>query len=320
MRRESEKLNVLLVRSDSGRDTIGLKNLTFTEPLELEYLAAGIPEHRIQILDLQARGDIEETLKEFNPQIVGFTGYITGVNQIKKYAETAKSFNPQCLTVVGGIHATVFPDDFFCQFIDIIVTGEGIEVRRGKDEFKFRRIVESYPDREEMSEISGIFIRRGKDEFKCTGDCDPLMNPDILPFPNRHITAEARKNYFYLYYKPVALVRSSLSCSYRCSFCVCHKHNRGYYASRSIGNFTDELKTIAEKNVYIIDNDFLFNRDRLMEFIRVCKSEGIKKRYVCFGRSDFIAHNPDVMEKLSEAGLEAIRDSGTGIFRQQASQ
>ena len=298
MRRESEKLNVLLVRSDSGKDTIGLKNLTFTEPLELEYLAAGIPDHRIQILDLQAKGDLAATLKEFNPHIIGFTGYITGVNRISKYAEMSKKFNPHCLTVVGGIHATVFPDDFFSQFIDVVVTGEGIEA--------FSRITESYPDREKMTEIKGVFVRREKDEFRWTGDAEPVSNPDLMPFPDRQITAESRKNYYYLYYKPVALVRSSLSCSYRCSFCVCHKHNRGCYAARSIRNFTGELKTIAEKNVYIIDNDFLFNRDRLLEFVGVCKSEGIKKRFVCFGRSDFIAHNPDVMEKLSEVGLEAV--------------
>lgn len=298
MRRESEKLHVLLVRSDSGKDTIGLKNLTFTEPLELEYLAAGIPDHRIRILDLQAGGNIEETLREFNPHIIGFTGYITSVQRIKNYAEIAMKFNPNCLTVVGGIHATVFPNDFFSPFIDVIVTGEGVDT--------FRRITESFRDREELMEIKGIYIRKEKDAFHWTGEAEPMRNPDIMPFPNRQITGEFRKNYYYLYYKPVALVRSSLSCSYHCSFCVCHKHNQGCYAARSIGNFADELKTVAENNVYIIDNDFLHNRDRLLEFVNVCRSEGIRKKFVCFGRSDFIAHNPDVIEKLSEAGLEAV--------------
>lgn len=298
MRKDSLMLNVLLVRSDSGENTIGLKNLTFTEPLELEYLAAGIPDHRIQILDLQAGGNIEKKLREFNPHIIGFTGYITAVSCIKKYAETAKRLNPNCLTTVGGIHAIVYPDDFYSDFIDVIVMGEGVEA--------FRQIVEFYPDKERLKEIKGLYVRNRDNEFISTGDGVPVMNPDLMPFPNRQIMGECRKNYYYLFYKPVALVRSSLSCSYRCSFCVCHKHNHGCYAARSIGNFTDELKIIAENNVYIIDNDFLFNRDRLMEFASVCKAEGIKKRYVCFGRSDFIANNPDVIEKLSEAGLEAV--------------
>lgn len=298
MKKKSEKLNILLVRSDSGSETVGLRSLTFTEPLELEYLSAGIPDQRIMILDLQAGGGFENTLREFNPHVIGFTGYITSVNRIRKYAEAAKKFNPHCLTVAGGIHATAFPEDFFSPFIDIIVTGEGVEI--------FRLITEAYPDREQMKEIRGIFVRNQDDEFISTGDGDPLLNPDLLPFPDRQITGESRKNYYYLYYKPTALIRSSLSCSHRCAFCVCHKHNRGCYAARSIRNFTDELKTIAENNVYIIDNDFLFNRDRLLEFVQVCESEGIRKRYICFGRSDFIAHNPDVIEKLSKTGLEAV--------------
>ena len=298
MKKNSDKRRVLLVRSDAGEDTIGLRSLTFTEPLELEYLASGLDGHYVKLVDLYGGDSLEKAVKEFKPEIVGFTGYITSVKNIKRYSQFVKKHFPNAFTITGGIHATAYPEDFFNPYIDIIVTGEGINT--------FREIVNSYPDTDKLSEVKGLYIKESSGKYHFTGIGEPVKDPDLLPLPDRNLTLSSRKNYYYLYYKPVALVRSSLSCSYRCKFCVCHKHNRGFFATRSVDNFTDELKSLDEPNVYIIDNDFLHNEDWLREFCDACKSKEIKKRYVCFGRPDFIANNPGIIEKVSKAGLEAV--------------
>ena len=47
------------------------------------------------------------------------------MNTVKRLFEQIKQWNPEVLTVVGGHHATVVPEDFLCSFIDLIVIGEG---------------------------------------------------------------------------------------------------------------------------------------------------------------------------------------------------
>jgi hopanoid C-3 methylase len=102
------------------------------EPLELEIVAGGLgPEEEIKILDLGLTKNpnplriFEETLKLWQPQLVGFTGYSTNILAIKQLAKTTKSLNPKIITVVGNIHATLLPKDFAQSEIDIVVRGEG---------------------------------------------------------------------------------------------------------------------------------------------------------------------------------------------------
>ena len=101
------------------------------EPLELEIVAGALdPEEEIKILDLGLQKKdqfaiFQETLQYWQPDLVGFTGYSTNISAIKRLAQIAKNLNEKIITVVGGIHATLLPNDFAVSQIDIIVRGEG---------------------------------------------------------------------------------------------------------------------------------------------------------------------------------------------------
>jgi len=49
-------MKVLLVRPPVPAQTMGLKHVMLCEPLELEYVAAGLAGHDVEILDLLVRG------------------------------------------------------------------------------------------------------------------------------------------------------------------------------------------------------------------------------------------------------------------------
>lgn len=298
MANASSVRRVLLVRPAAGARTIGLNQLTFTEPLDLEYVAAAVAGHRVRLADVLGGDDLAAALREFRPDVVGLTGYITSVDRVLEHCRTVKSFDPNILTVVGGIHATTCPEDFFDAAVDAVIAGAGLEA--------FRAVVDRLPSREDWDGIPGTHVRDAGGTFRSSGPAPVIRDPGTLPLPRRDLTAGSRGRYYYLYYEPVALVRSSLSCEHRCSFCVCHLDNGGCYAARSARSFVDELKTVAEPNVYIVDNDFLANPGWLREFCARSRAEGILKRYVCFGRADFIARNPEVMEELASAGLEGV--------------
>jgi hopanoid C-3 methylase len=64
-------MKILLVRPPVPRHTIGLKHIMICEPLELEYVAAGLAGHEVQVLDLIIEKGLRQRLSAFKPDIVG---------------------------------------------------------------------------------------------------------------------------------------------------------------------------------------------------------------------------------------------------------
>ena len=65
-------MNVLLVHPPHNKYALTPSNF---EPLVLEILAATIPAHRVQILDLRfdPPSDLDRNIDQFNPKMVGIT-------------------------------------------------------------------------------------------------------------------------------------------------------------------------------------------------------------------------------------------------------
>ncbi|MCB0729234.1 MAG: radical SAM protein, partial [Ignavibacteriae bacterium] len=127
-----------------------------------------------------------------------------------------------------------------------------------------------------------------------------------VPSPDRSLTEKYRDEYFYVFHNKVALMKTSFGCPYKCRFCYCRKITGDKYFARPLDEVLDELSSIKEKEIYIIDDDFLISKNRLREFIRSLKERGIKKKYLIYGRADFIAENPDIIKEFKEIGLRTI--------------
>ena len=77
----------------------------------------------------------------------------------------------------------------------------------------------------------------------------------------------------------------------------------------------EEIARIPCENIYLVDDDFLVDEKRIRQFINLIRERQICKRYVCYGRADFIARYPELMQQLKEigfyyilTGLEALDD------------
>lgn len=291
-------MRILLVRPRPPKHTLGLKNIMICEPLELEYLAAGVRDHDVKIADEILGGRTLDIIGQFKPDVVGTSSYITGVNEVRRICREAKSYNPKIVTVVGGVHATVVPEDFCRPEIDIIVQGEGIET--------FRDVIDRLEEGRDLSEVPGLAFP--EEEALRLGPARIIEQEslDRLPFPRRDLTSHYRRKYYYLYHRPVTIMRTSLGCPFRCTFCFCWKINEGRYLVRSPESVAAELKTIETKEVYIVDDTFLLNRERLLELAEVIRRRDIRKEYLVYGRTDFIAANEDVIKEWAEIGLKAV--------------
>jgi radical SAM superfamily enzyme YgiQ (UPF0313 family) len=286
-------VKVLLVRSRQPEETIGLQHLMVVEPLELEVIGALVaPPDGVVLVDLMLEEEpLEAFLARERPDLVGFTGYITNVGVLCDLAARVKRWSPRTVTVVGGPHAELNPQDFDVPSIDFRV------VRNATTEFP--RLV-AHLKGEGPLPAGVLATGQALDEARL-----PAFD-FTYPTPRRDLTARYRHRYFYLYQDHVALVKSSFGCPFTCSFCACRVLTRGQYVTRPLDEVLDEIAALAEEEVYIVDDDFLISPERVLAFVAGLERRGVKKHFQVYGRADFIAANPDVIARFRAAGLTVV--------------
>ena len=262
------------------------------EPLELEYLVGNIGKAKasVKIIDMiLEKKPIEFFINKYKPHIVGMTAYITHVGAVKEMARKIKCLSNQTITVVGGVHAEVVPEDFISKYIDCIICSNPVET--------FNKIIDRVRAGVDTKEIEGTYVK-GKKHIRTS-------SYNILP-PDRSSVKKYRKKYYYMFHNPCALIKTSLGCPYTCSFCFCKEITGGKYFARKIDEVMEELESIKEREIYIVDDDFLFNEDRLNLFCDELEKRNIHKRFLVYGRADFIASHEKVIGRLSRHGLSAV--------------
>ena len=290
-------MKILLVQPAKPAKALGGEEFAIYEPLALEYLAAGVAgDHDVRILDMRIDRDIDNHLREYRPDVVGITSYTVHVNTVKQLFQQVKTLNPEIVTVVGGHHATIMPMDFCAPSIDVIVTGEGV--------FPFRELIACLERKDDLSSIPGAArLENGSVIINKPAQDTDL---DALPFPRRDLTSAYRDFYFSEWMRPLASLRTSKGCHFRCQFCALWKITGGRYFIRKPECIVEELGTIREKYVFFSDDESLLDTKRMEALADLIKKTGIKKRYFLYGRSDTISKHPDLIEKWKEIGLERV--------------
>lgn len=282
-------MNILLVRPRPDARSINLQSFMICEPLELETLAAHLQQlgHTVELVDLiLERKPLEWFVAQGTYDLVGLTGYINHVQVIKQLARDVKRVSPDTRVVVGGVHAEVVPADFADPAIDNIVWANGVQTI-GE--------IASGLSVEQAAALPGVW---GSGQPR-----PPLVHPRRL-FPDRQITARYRDRYNYIYHDRCATLKTSFGCPFTCRFCFCTQV--APYAERDLDEVMDELEQIAEPHVFIVDDDFLSRPYRLKAFCEALDTRGISKRFIAFGRADYIVKHPDDIALLAAHGFDAI--------------
>lgn len=286
-------MRVLLIRPKPDKETIGLQNVMICEPLELEYIGAYIKPlgHQVNIVDMILEKEpLYYFINKYKPQVIGITSYIAHINVVKKYAAEIKKEDPLCKVVIGGVHAEVVPEDFIDKNIDFILQANGLKT--------FANILDALEKGKEEYNIDGVFSTDNQKFHKET-----TFN---FPHPDRSLVDKYRCEYYYMFHNPCALIKTSYGCPYKCSFCFCRQITDGKYFYRDLEDIIEEIKSIEEREIYIVDDDFLVDRDRILNFTGLLRENNLDKRFLIYARADFIASNEDIIKEFSKSGLRAV--------------
>jgi radical SAM superfamily enzyme YgiQ (UPF0313 family) len=290
-------MRILLVRPPVPPHTIGLKHVMICEPLELEYVAAGLAHHEVEIFDGILERGLAARLRSFQPDVVGTSCYITGVNEVIKVCREAKRWSLGCRTVVGGVHASLAPEDFADPAVDCVVIGDGTT--------GMREVVHAFEHGTRLEDVSGLALFDGEACVR-TPHTAYMPHPDILPLPRRDLVSHLRHRYYYLFHQPVATMKTTWGCWYKCNFCFTWRITDGVPYARSPESIVEELRQIEADDVYIVDDIFLINRTRLGQLADLLRRYDVRKKYLVYARADFIAENQDVVAEWSDLGLRAV--------------
>ena len=252
-----------------------------TEPMNLMLLSALAKKHFAVETNLwvMERDDLSETLKEFRPDLVAFSG-ITGSH--KYYLEAAygiKKIDKNVKIIVGGPHFTFFPGEILRHdCLDALCVGEGDDAWV---EWLGAWINNDNPDeipnivtRENMERV---LIAPNADSASATdlktafhvGMMDYCLNPkymrgrktnlDDLPFMDRSLVYD-NTEFLYRYKRTIM---ASRGCPFRCTYCFEHQWNEMYRGIKNAG---------AIRQLYSVDRLL----DEIEDFVRRWDTRFIK--------------------------------------------
>lgn len=252
----------------------------------------------IRIIDGLAGQNIEAELLKWQPELIGITSTTPTVLEAYRLVDWIKN-NLKSLVVMGGVHASVLPEEAL-KHVDIVIVGEG--------ELAFLEIAQKSIAHESMKDK--IIAR------------PYLTNLDEIPSPawdlmdlEFYIAADDNTAKTIPYTSAVSraiTLISSRGCPYHCIFC----HNswlptpvRYHSAERVI----EELNFLNSKyginSFFFADDEFLVNRDRLNKICQMLIDTGLNEKITwgCQARSD-------VIERMGVEGLKLIKQAGCNLI------
>lgn len=257
-----------------------------------------------EILDLYAyperKEDILKKIKELKPTHIGITcttsSFFDGLEIAKMVKENFKEIE----IIFGGVHPTSIYERILKNFkeIDYIVVGEGEETIYELLTF------------EDKEKVKGIALRKDG-EVSFTGRRNLIEDLDTLPFPAYHKLKNFPEKYvlpiFNYPRSPSTTFLTSRGCPFNCSYCdrsVFGPTFRAHSSDYLIEHLKFLKKSYRIRHINIYDDNFLLNKDRVLEFCEKILKENLKITFNCIGRANHL--DDEVLKNLKKAGCWMI--------------
>lgn len=298
-------MRLLIIQENGIQESIGVSNIA---------AMAKAHGHECDVMLLSHEEDFLESVRSYDPGIIGFSA-LTGVhNHIFKIASYIKK-HMDVPIIVGGPHTTHFPECIEKDCVDIIARSEA--------EYPILELLENMEQGKDYTQIPNLWVKWNGKVFE--NDVRPPVVLDELPPPDREIYYK----YDFLRDMPIKRFIAQMGCPYPCTFCHEPNINRMY---RGKGTFirrkspqviVDEIKYIKEryplKHVHFSDDIFYmrYQYEWLEEFVELYKRE-IGLPWTCSIRFDSIDERS--ADKFAECGCTGVQiglETGNEFLREK---
>ena len=257
----------------------------------------GVHEKKTDIVD-----DFKKAINEFKPSLIAISVVETTYFIALKLLNSIKNY--KIPTVLGGIHATMSPEDVIKEEdVDIICVGEG-EVAIVELAKRIEKGIYYY-------DIPNLWVK--KDGKIIRNPIGPLVELDDLPDQDWSIYEKER------FYKPMGgkiwicgTIEFDRGCPHQCAFC-CNEglqklyNVHGFYprhrkVEKFIEEFKDKQKKYGLQYLFVMSETFFQGEERFKKFIEMYK--GIEVPFWVETRPETVTE--EKLRKLKEVGCEGI--------------
>lgn len=259
--------------------------------------------HEVAIADLYGLDssweELETVFRREKPDVVGITcTVVASAYDAIHSAMLIKMIDPNVPIVGGGFMFTAIPEDFLrTGYFDYAVIGEG-EITLGE-------LAETLAAKGDVSKILGIAYLDG-DKFVQNPHRPLIEDLNTLPMPGWDLFPMDRYNVRPMGGKTAFTLTNSRGCVNSCAFCSEALLWRSNYRSFSGKWICDNLELLINKygkTIFIFgDNDFLYDRERLIEFIEEMEKRRIRSYFWIEASVRSILRNRDLLPHLRDVG------------------
>lgn len=281
-------------------------------PMGLGYIAGYLRKNglSVEIIDGNAHQmtatEIASAVAESKPRIVGINSTTPAVFDCVEICKAIKEAAPDALLVLGGNHATTFPELALREFkaVDCVVLYEG--------EATFLELAHMAKQKKpDLSRVQGIAYLDGAGGFVKTAPRPIVDSLDEFGVPAHDLlpVARYRENFYQGHgIQNFTNVFINRGCPYECTFCDAPVMHGRKLRGRSVPMVMAELEEVVKKHgvhhIFFFDDTFTLHRSRVMELCQAIIDRKLDITWKTETRVDLV--DPELLKLMKRAGCVSI--------------
>ena len=242
----------------------------------------------------------EDELLATRADVVAISTTSENFDDARRVAQRARE-TLGAMIVIGGNHITALPHTLPRCF-DVGVLGEGEQTF-----LELIQLLEAQPKPSptDLAKIAGLCFPGEDGRVVITGEHDPILDLDTLPYPDRDGLGDRWK---VPYSQRVHLI-ASRGCPYKCTFCASSRLWKGYrvFSAEYIAGEIEHVRARYDsREIHFFDDLFIGHRARFREFCRLLDDRGLHRGIVfrTHARADLI--NDEMADALARYNFRYI--------------
>ena len=228
----------------------------------------------------QCQADLSDRIVMFQPGIIAFTSTSHSFPIVQKMVNFVKEIDSNILTVCGGVHVNIDPEEaLLSSELDVVICGDG--------EYPMEALVNSWTEYGRIPDDRGLMYRKGNgvvgNGYAMVEDLDSLPDPDWEIFDYMNLGEGSQG---------IGGLMLSRGCPYQCSYCCNHKiadlykgNGSAYTRFKSVEKSISEIKNFTTKfpeihTLYFDDDILPLKKQWFVDFATRYRNE-INKPYWC---------------------------------------
>jgi len=253
--------------------------------------------HDTYLCEMNSENPLER-ITQLQPDIIAYSSMSGESKHYTQVNKAIKNKFPNLFTIMGGPHATFFPEVIDSSTLDAICIGEGDEA--------FEDVLDNLSAGKSVEGIANVRTRNGATPVR-----DAIPDLDSLPFPDYSLFYD---NIPVMGKAPLKSIMASRGCPYNCTYCFNARWKEIYRGHgkvvrrHSVDYVMEDIERVRSKwplsCVKFYDDVFVYSVDDwLEEFCRKYKKQ-IGLPFFILTRYDLLTE--DMVKLLKEAGCRTI--------------